>query len=65
MSNPLRILQALDMQDIGFLLRQEAVSPRDLQAAFARARVPDVVEIRELFAAAQPKVLKLAGDIAR
>lgn len=54
-----------DLKDIGFLLRQETVSSRELQAAFARARVPDVVEIRELFAVAQPKVLKLAGDIAR
>ena len=68
MSNQLRILQALDrhlMEDIGFLLRQEPVSPRELQGAFARARVPDVAEIRELFIAAQPKVLRLAGDITQ
>jgi hypothetical protein len=48
--------------DIGFLLSQEPISPRELQAAFARARVPDVTEIRQLFIAAQPKVLKLASD---
>jgi hypothetical protein len=54
-----------DMEDIGFLLRQEPVSPQELQAAFARARVPDVAEIRELFVAAQPKVLNLASDITR
>jgi len=39
------------------------LSPRELQEAFARARVPDVAEIRHLFLAAQPKVLKLADDI--
>jgi hypothetical protein len=51
-----------DLEDIGFLLNQEPISPRELQAAFARARVPDVTEIRQLFIAAQPKVLKLASD---
>jgi hypothetical protein len=52
-----------DLEDIRFLLSQESISPRELQAAFARARVPDVTEIRELFVAAQPKVLKLANDL--
>jgi hypothetical protein len=51
-----------DLEDIRFLLSQELISPRELQAAFARARVPDVTEIRQLFVAAQPKVLKLASD---
>lgn len=51
-----------DMEDIRFLLSREPISPRELEAAFARARVPDVEEIRQLFVAAQPKVLKLAGD---
>ena len=50
-----------DLQDIRFLLSREPLSPRELQAAFARARVPDVAEIRQLFLAAQPTVLKLAG----
>jgi hypothetical protein len=52
-----------DLEDIQFLLSQKSISPRELQAAFARARVPDVTEIRELFIAAQPKVLKLANDL--
>ena len=51
-----------DLEDIGFLLSQEPIVPRELQAAFARARVPEVAEIRQLFIAAQPKVLKLASD---
>ena len=46
-----------DLADIQFLLRQEKISAEQLRAAFARARVPDVPEIRELFQAAQPKVL--------
>ena len=50
-----------DMDDIRFLLRQEKISGHDLQAAFAHARVPDVAEIRELFLAAQPKVIALAN----
>jgi hypothetical protein len=52
-----------DLEDIRFLLSQEPISPHELQAAFARARVPDVTEIRQLFVAAQPKVLKLANDL--
>jgi hypothetical protein len=54
-----------DLEDIRFLLIQEPISPPELQAAFTRARVPDVEEIRQLFVSAQPKVLKLAGSIAQ
>ena len=49
--------------NINFLLTQEPISPPELQAAFARARVPDLEEIRQLFLTAQPKVLKLAIDL--
>lgn len=49
-----------DLNDIHFLLRQEPMTADVLRAAFNRARVPDVPEIRELFLAAQPKVLALA-----
>jgi len=49
-----------DLGDIRFLLQQETVSADQLRATFTRARVPDVPEIRELFQAAQPKVLALA-----
>jgi hypothetical protein len=54
-----------DLEDIQFLFRQEPLSPRELQAAFERARVPDVAEIRQLFIAAQPKMLKLAGETSK
>ena len=46
--------------DIRFLLDQEPCTPEQLADAFARARVPDVPEIRQLFLAAQPKVLGFA-----
>ena len=51
-----------DLSDIRFLLQREPLSEADLGAAFARARVPDVLEIRELFEKAQPKVLALARN---
>jgi hypothetical protein len=50
-----------DLADIRFLLQQEKLSTEQLQNAFARARVPDVLEIKELFQGAQTKVLGLAG----
>lgn len=52
-----------DLADIRFLLSQESLTTDDLQKAFSRARVPDVPEIRELFRAAQPKVLALIATI--
>jgi hypothetical protein len=61
MNNPLRILQTLDLADIGFLLSREPLSADQLGAAFARARVTDLPETQALFLAAQPKVLALAS----
>ena len=49
-----------DLQDIECLLRQESLTRDQLEMAFARARVPDVPEIQELFKHARPKVLALA-----
>jgi hypothetical protein len=50
-----------DLLDVHFLIQQETLTRDQLQMAFGRARVPEVVEIRELFQRAQPKVLRLAG----
>ena len=50
-----------DLADIRFLLQQGKLTGDQLRAAFQSARVPDVPEIQELFRAAQPKVLALAG----
>lgn len=52
-----------DLADIRFLLSQESLTTDDLEKAFSRARAPDVSEIRELFRAAQPKVLALIATI--
>jgi hypothetical protein len=48
-----------DLQDIQFLIRAESLKGDQLEAAFARARVPDVPEIQELFNRARPKVRAL------
>jgi hypothetical protein len=50
-----------DLQDIHFLLRQESLTRNQLEMAFARARVPEVSEIQELFNRARSKVLALAA----
>jgi hypothetical protein len=50
-----------DADDIEFLLRQEKIEPATLAGAFARARCPDLPEIRDTFIKLQPGVLKLAG----
>jgi hypothetical protein len=54
-----------DMQDIQFLLTKEQITRVSLEEAFKRARVPDVEEIRQLFLAAQPKVLQLALEFSK
>jgi len=52
-----------DLLDIRFLLRQQTLTVGELQSAFARARVPEVTEVQDLFRAAQPKVLAIAETI--
>ena len=49
-----------DLQDIQFMIQQEAITAEQLNAAMTNARVPDVVEIQELFSRARPEVLALA-----
>jgi hypothetical protein len=51
-----------DLIDVRFLLTQETHTAEKLKAAFSRARLPDVPEIRKLFQAAQIKVLEMAGS---
>ena len=54
---------AEDLADIRFLLSQDSLTPDELRAAFACARVPDVPEIRALFEAAKPRVLDIARSV--
>lgn len=49
-----------DLADIEFLLGQDCLTESALEQAFAKARCPDVPEIREAFAAMQPQVLAVA-----
>jgi len=49
-----------DLADIGFLLAVSEISIDALQTAMDTARVPDVEEIKYLFAEAKPAVLNLA-----
>jgi hypothetical protein len=48
-----------DLQDIQFLIKTESLTADQLNAALARARVPGVPEIQELFDRARPRVLAL------
>ncbi len=48
-----------DLEDIRFILQQEPLTRTQLETAFEHARVPDVVEIQDLFARSKPKVLAL------
>jgi hypothetical protein len=54
-----------DLEDIRFLLSNEPASETALKEAFLRARVPEVNEIRQLFLAAQAKVLELAREFSK
>lgn len=51
-----------DLADIEFLLKNEPVTQAELRAAFERVRIPDIQELRDVFRAAQPKVLALADS---
>jgi len=54
-----------DLEDIRFLFSREPTSQTTLKEAFSLARIPDVNEIRQLFLAAQPKVLQLALEFSK
>jgi hypothetical protein len=50
-----------DLDDIRFMLSQERLSADELRGAFARARIPDIPEIRELFQKSEPAVIALTA----
>lgn len=52
-----------DMADAGFMIRHDKIMPEHLEAVFASAVIPDLVEFRDAFARAKPVVLKLARGI--
>ena len=54
-----------DMDDVAFLVRHDAITPAELEAAFARVRIPDLLELREAFDRALPVVRAIGrnGDL--
>lgn len=53
----------LDMEDVRFLLKSENIPVEDLKRAFGTARVPDLIELRDAFDQAQPRVLEIAREL--
>jgi hypothetical protein len=53
-----------DLEEIGFLIESDNITPEELAAAFKTARVPDENEILDLFQRVQPLVLKIAEKLA-
>ncbi len=52
-----------ELEDIRFLLRHEHISRRDIEGAVRMARVPDLPELRAIFAEMVPLVEALADTI--
>jgi hypothetical protein len=48
-----------DMADIAFLVRDDRVTLSQVESAFAEAVIPDMVELREAFERAKPRVREL------
>ena len=51
---------AQDMSDIAFLIRHDRVTPEQIEGALRGAVVPDLVELRDAFELAKPRVRELA-----
>ncbi len=51
---------AQDMSDIAFLIRHDRVTPDQIEAALNEAVIPDLVELRDAFEQAKPRVRELA-----
>lgn len=50
---------AQDMEDVGFLVRHEGITPEQMEPAFATVRMPDIQELRDAFARALPVVREI------
>jgi hypothetical protein len=48
-----------DMDDIAFMLRHDRIKPARLEAAFRDVVLPDLVELRDAFRRAQPRVREI------
>jgi len=50
-----------DLADIAFLIRHDRITPAQLERAFHDAVIPDLLELREAYERAKPRVLELAS----
>lgn len=53
---------AQDMNDIAFLIRHDRVTPEQIEAALNDAVIPDLVELRDAFERAKPRVRQMARE---
>jgi hypothetical protein len=51
-----------DLADIAFLIRHDQITPAQVESAFAEAVIPDLLELREAFERAKPRVRELAAQ---
>lgn len=49
------------MADVEFLLRHDRITPAELEEALRLAVIPDLVELRDAFEKAKPRVRELAA----
>ncbi|MDQ3625409.1 MAG: hypothetical protein M3463_23525 [Verrucomicrobiota bacterium] len=49
-----------DMGDVGFLIRHDAITPEQIEAAFSSAVIPDIEELYDAFERAKPLVRALS-----
>jgi hypothetical protein len=54
-----------DLADIAFLLRHDRVTPAQIESALAGVVIPDLVELRDAFERAKPRVRELAAGAGR
>jgi hypothetical protein len=52
-----------DMEDVAFLIRHDQITPAEMEEAFIRAVIPDLVELRDAFERAKPIVRKLVREL--
>jgi hypothetical protein len=51
-----------DMADVAFLIRHDRITSAQIEQAFSEAVIPDLVELREAFDRAKPRVRQLAQE---
>jgi hypothetical protein len=56
---------AQDMQDIAFMIGHDRVTPEQIEEALAAAVIPDLLEFREAFEKAKPRVRQIACDAGK